>query len=246
MLLLVGIGTKNEELSLEALECIKNSKKVFLDSYTSIIEDERKEFLQRIRKDIEYADRDLLESGSKRLIDLAREEDVCILVSGDPLIATTHISLLEECHKKNVKFKIVHAPSIISIAMGESGLDPYRFGGVVTVPKWKEKQMPKSFMERIYANLSINLHTILLLDISEGYMGVEEAIRVLKECDYEKRLNNAILISIGKEKVQMFGSLDYLLTHFDKFERKMYVLIVPSKLSFFEEEHLRLLATNTS
>ena len=61
---------------------------------------------------------------------------MAILVGGDPLMATTHKIFIHRGERQKVETEIVHANSIITTAIGESGLDFYGFGAPCTIPKW--------------------------------------------------------------------------------------------------------------
>ena len=64
----------------------------------------------------------------------AKEEKVAFLVSGDPLIAATHVDLRIRAEKQGIKTRVVHGASVISAVIGLSGLQNYKYGRSVTIP----------------------------------------------------------------------------------------------------------------
>ncbi len=62
-----------------------------------------------------------------------RREEVGVLIGGDCLSATTHVSLLLEATEQGVETRIIHGSSIFS-AVAETGLSLYKFGRTVTMP----------------------------------------------------------------------------------------------------------------
>ena len=70
-----------------------------------------------------------MEEGAKKILELAKNENIAIIVIGDPLrylfsdliflfeklkSATTHISLLSEAKKQNIPSKVLHNASIMN------------------------------------------------------------------------------------------------------------------------------------
>ena len=92
------------------------------------------------------------------------------MVPGDPLIATTHISILLEASKNKIKWKVLPGVSGVTAAMVASGLQFYKFGRTVTIPGPWRSVKAYSVVEYIYCNLEKGLHTLLLLDYIEGRM----------------------------------------------------------------------------
>ncbi len=165
MLFLVGAGLSEGGLSEEALELLRRSGvKVYAEKYTGWFGDRIPELEAELSKKISLLERSGLEDNLASLIEQAAKEDIAVLVAGDPLVATTHKIACIDAHKAGVKVKVIHASSIVGAAMGESGLDFYRFGQICTIPAWSEHYKPTSFYESIEKNLNNNLHSILLLD----------------------------------------------------------------------------------
>ena len=127
-----------------------------------------------------------MEEGAKELVGAASRKNIAILCGGDPLMATTHKILLIEASRQGVGARIIHSNSIITAAIGESGLDFYRFGKVCTIPRWSQSYKPVSFYETIYGNITNDAHTLVLLDYdskSESTISIKEALATLEEAE---------------------------------------------------------------
>ncbi|MCX6770160.1 MAG: diphthine synthase [Candidatus Micrarchaeota archaeon] len=250
-LALVGIGTADERgISLSGLEQLRHSDAVFAESYTNLMPQGTLERLEKLcGKKIELLSREQVE-GEKRLLEACEGKDVSLVVAGDPMIATTHVSLLISAKRKGIATGIVHAASILSAAIGESGLQAYKFGKIVTLAYWRENYRPMAAYEVIGENLARGLHTLLLLDIDEklGPMSPKIAAETLvgmEETGGKKLLlpqtKLVLLAGIGWETpVRKYRALGEL----PEFKMKgcgPAVLIVPGKLHFVEEEYLELL-----
>jgi len=239
MLILAGLGLYDEkDLSLKAVEAARQSDLVFIERYTSPWKGSIEAIEKIIGKAVEELSRSDLEEGSEKIVSLAKEKNVLIFVPGDPLVATTHASLLIDCLKAGVKTRVIHGSSILS-AVAESGLHIYRFGATVTIPK-KAKTLPVSVYEAIKANLANNCHTLCLLDVG---LSVGEALDVLLGLESELKGG---LFSEDKKLVACFklgsDSPSILFSSIDKLKKARAdlpaVIIVPAKLHFSEEEYL--------
>ncbi len=168
LLYLIGLGLSRGDLPQRALGIIKRCT-TYVEEYTSFVEEGYlKEIEKDSGKDIGRLSRGDLEEGAGQLVKEAEEHDVAVLVGGDPLMATTHKILYIEAKRRGVQVEVLHAGSIIAAAMGESGLDFYRFGRVTTIPEWSERYKPVSFYETIERNLANGMHSLVLLDYSES------------------------------------------------------------------------------
>lgn len=166
MFYLIGLGLSDaKDVSVRGLEIIKSAEKVFLEAYTSVLlcpKSELEEFYGRT--DIIEADRTMVEQQSDLILEKASTADVCFLVVGDPLSATTHTDLILRCKEKNIKFRTIHNASIMN-AIGCTGLHLYNFGETVSVVFWEDNWKPTSYFDKILRNLENNYHTLCLLDI---------------------------------------------------------------------------------
>ncbi len=184
MLSIIGLGLFNEsDLTLRAVEEAKNSDKVYIELYTSKWHGNITNLEKIIGKEVIELKRKDLEEESNKILQEAKNQKIAIFVQCDPLVQTTHLSVLEEARKIGIKTKVIHNASIIS-AIAETGLHSNKFGRYVTIPfpeKTKGK-LPESVFEVIKENKKRGLHTLCLLDVvadENRYMKVNEAIDIL-------------------------------------------------------------------
>lgn len=98
------------------------------------------------------------------------------------MVSTTHADLRMRAAVLGVATSIIHASSISSAVCGLSGLQNYRFGKSCSVPFPAKGWFPTTPIETIAANLGLNLHTLVYLDIQEDrYMCIPEAIGIIEE-----------------------------------------------------------------
>lgn len=209
-------------ISKYGLEVAKRCKKIYLENYTVEFPYETKELEQIIGKKIVDADREKVEGLS--LVDEARKKDVGLLVYGSPLFATTHITLIDECKKSGVKYKVVYAASVFD-AVAETGLQLYKFGKIGSIPEFEAD----SFLEIVKNNQKIGAHSMLLVDIGLSF---EDALGRL-----ESIKDNVVVCSrMGTERSKIvYGSVGDLEGVRVK---APFCFIVPGKLHFVEQEIL--------
>lgn len=189
-LYLVGMGLSYKYLTLEALEAIAKADRVFVDTYTGQVDLEGLEKV--LAKSFVKVSRRELEEGSGRVIlDLLEEgKRVVLLVPGDPLVATTHVTLLLEAHARGFRFHVIPGVSIVPTALSMSGLMVYKMGKIATVVYPKDGIVYEYAYDVIKANDSLNLHTLLLLEY-DGEKGIamraSEAIEILKSIEEIRR-----------------------------------------------------------
>jgi len=203
------MGLSIKHLTIEAIEWLKKADKIIIDSYTNIVPDFSIDKLYEIvgtEKDAVIANRSMLEGISiRKIIEEARNQNLVILVPGDPFIATTHDAIRVEAIKLGVPVKTINGLSIYSLAPSRTGLQAYRFGKTVTLV-YPESFKPYSTIETIYDNLNRNLHTLLLLDLKleeNRAMTINEAVDILMELDENKKLSNVIAVGLAR-----IGSID--------------------------------------
>ncbi|VVB75235.1 Diphthine synthase [Candidatus Tiddalikarchaeum anstoanum] len=248
MFYLIGLGIYGwKGLSVEGLNACKNADSMFIETYTNIIQKEYIIDLEKtINKKIRELSRDDVETKSEELfIDKSKKSDVCLLVGGDPLTATTHIELLRLCKEKGIKFKVVHAASIYN-SVCETGLHVYKFGKSCSIPFPEPHYNPTSFFDIIEQNQKIEAHTIVFLDIKKDqdkYMTISEGLNILLNISKEKKSffnDNTKVIGIARlgspDQVIRYGSVKELL-NFD-FGKNPHILIVP-KMGKIEEEYAK-------
>ncbi len=189
-LYLIGIGLSPRYLTIEALEKIASADAVFVETYTGRVD---LTYLGRIvGKGYRRVSRaDLEERSGREILELLEEgKRVALLVPGDPLIATTHASLLTEVHARGFGFYVVPGVSIVPSALTMSGLMVYKMGRVATVVYPKNGIVFEYPYDVIKVNDSLNLHSLLLLEY-DGDRGVAmrsaEALEILREIEERRR-----------------------------------------------------------
>ena len=254
---LVGLGISDEKgVSLSGLEELRSCEKLFAECYTNLLPEGTLKRLQGlVGKKIQLLSREAVE-GEKTLLEAASSCKTALVVPGDPMIATTHISLVLAAKKRGIAVRIFHAASILSAAIGESGLQAYKFGKTVTLAYWRENYRPMAAYDVIAENLSRGLHTLLLLDIDEklGPMKPSDAAKLLLEM--EKKGKKGILLpetkivllqGVGRDdELKKYCGLGELpgsptsASHLQPASQKSSpaVLIVLGKLHFLESEYL--------
>jgi len=247
-LYLIGIGLYDEEdITLRGLSLAKDSDYIYLEGYTSLSSATIEGLEKKTEKKIEKKEREFFEQGSKSIIALAKKKNVGILVIGDPLSATTHIDLLNEAREAGVKAEIVNNASIIN-AIGITGLQPYKFGKITSIPYPQGGYMPETPYNILKENLSINAHTLLLLDLSpkDGkFMTANEAIEYMLSLEEKKKAGiftkDTLVIGcarIGSRSPTIkAGKAGKLLS--EDFGNPLHCIIIPAKMHFVEEENIR-------
>ncbi len=245
MLFLVGAGLSEGGITEEALELLKRGTvKVFAERYTGWFGSRIPDLEKRIGKKVAILERSGLEDNITSMIELAAKEDIAVLVAGDPLVATTHKIAFIEAKKAGVKVAVIHSSSIVSAAMGESGLDFYRFGQICTIPLWSDHYKPVSFYETIEKNLGSGLHSILLLDYDSETGSIQPSyaaeIMAHAEKTYKKGIIKPSTKIIVLHNLSLPGEQKLLLTLDEvkglRIDQGPTIIILPAKLSSVEEE----------
>jgi diphthine synthase len=249
MLTIVGLGLRDEkDLTLRGIEAAKAADTLYIETYTSVWHG-LKELERIVGKPIKELKRGDLEDNAKKIVDEAKEKDVVLFVPGDPLVATTHLILIEMAKETGLKTKIIHNTSIIS-AVAETGLHIYKFGATATVP-FPEKTkgaLPESVYDVIRLNKTNGLHTLLLLDITpEKCMLPKEAIELLLKIE-EKRKEGVFTAGTPILIFARAGSEDSRIAYGEAkelakkdFGKPPMVIIVPGKMHFTENGYLEKL-----
>ena len=239
----VGLGLNDEKgLTLEGLEQARNADAVFAEFYTNLMPRLDHERLENLlgRKIVALSRVQLEDEGARDIINAARTRKVVLLVPGDPMIATTHISVRLELSKKGISSRIVHAPSIASAVCGAIGLQSYKFGKSVTLPM--ELNVPRSVLETLEENKERRLHTLVLLDVKSSesrQLTIGDAVAKLTAG--EPSLEHWIGIGVARVGSPdqflfcgKFGALQHM-----EFGNVPHCLVVPGKLHFMEAESLK-------
>jgi diphthine synthase len=239
----IGMGLCDEKgLTLEGLEEARGAHTVFAELYTNLMPRlDLKRLESQVGKPIVVLNRSQLEDGARPIVEAASKHEVVLLVPGDPMVATTHMSVRLELAKRGVGSRIIHGASIVSAICGATGLQSYKFGKSVTLPQ--SPVVPGSVLETIRDNMSRGLHTLLLLDVSTGssvQLTIGEAAGTLVGANPEfesllavgaarlgSRDEKALASTLGRLKNQDFGG-------------PPHSLVIPGRLHFMEAEALKV------
>ncbi|HJW97101.1 MAG TPA: diphthine synthase, partial [archaeon] len=185
MLYLIGLGIWDEkDISLKGVEACRRSSQVYAELYTARWGGNLKNLEKLVGKKIRVLERSDLEDDSSELVRKAKSSDIAILFPGDPLSATTHLSLMSEAKELGIPVKVIHSSSIFT-AVAECGLSLYSFGRTVSIPAIQPNFAPTSFVEGIMDNRRMGLHTLCLLDIE---MSVPQAVQILLSLEKHSKI----------------------------------------------------------
>lgn len=253
-LIFIGLGLDNgKDISIKGLELLKTCDFVFAEFYTSDLAKGSIEYLENLgNKQIEVLDREQVENGDL-ILEKAQMDDsnVAFLVPGDPLTATTHIDLLLRAKERTISTMVIHAPSVATVVPGLLGLQFYKFGRTTTIAYPEGDYFPESPYDVIAENLSMGLHTLVLLDIhaeKKRYMTANEGLQILLKIN-SRRENDIFTPTTLACVVARAGANDsiVLADHAEKLLERDYgpplhCIVVPGKLHFKESEALIILA----
>ena len=235
MLYIIGLGLNVKGISLQGLEALKKCKKIYLENYTIDPPYKVDELEKWIKKKIIPSKREFFENKSQELIKESKKENIAVLVYGSPLIATTHISLVQEAKKNRTPFQIIHNASILD-AITETGLQIYKFGKIASMPKWEKNFVPESFIKIIKENQKIDSHTLILIDMGLELKDVINQIEISAKNNKIKLDKIIICQALGtKDSKIIYGKINKL----KKIKiKKPFCIIIPSKLHFMEQDVL--------
>jgi diphthine synthase len=241
----VGLGLNDESgLTLEGLEESKKADAAFAEFYTNLMPNlDLKRLEDLIGKKITVLNRTQLEDDEgKELLSIGQESKIVFFVPGDPMIATTHISLRLSLSMMGVKTRIVHAASIVSAICGATGLQSYKFGKSITVPY--EEPLPNSVLETISENHERGLHTLVFLDVKAGQekqLSIHDALSRIDRANPDFREFLAVGVArLGALNEKVKGSRLRSLIKED-FGAPPHSIVAVGKLHFMEAEALKVL-----
>ena len=252
-LVFVGLGLNDDKgISLQGLEEIKTAETVFIELYTSLLPEFLMERFVRTsgKKPRSIGRKELEDENGRIILAAAKKGKTVLLAPGDPLIATTHVTLRMEAAKQRIPARIVHGASILSAVIGLSGLHNYKFGKTVTIP-FPDAVPSQTPYEVIAQNKKLGLHTLCLLDINaqeKRCLTIEEGLESLLEIEKKKKRKvvTAKTVAVG---IARAGSrnptvkADFVerLRRVD-FGNPPHSIVFPGKLHFTEAEALIMLA----
>lgn len=168
MLTFVGLGLYDErDVTLKGRDSIADADRVYAEFYTSALPAAPLGDLEEFHGiEITLLTRNDVEERPDDLLAAAEQEDVVLLVGGDPMVSTTHADLRLRAMDRGIETHVVHGPSIQTAVSGVTGLQNYRFGQSTTLP-FDDGWQPSSPFETVAANLERDLHTLIYLDIDD-------------------------------------------------------------------------------
>ena len=237
----MGVWNEND-ISVRGLKELVDSDVIFAEQYTGRMQEGSIERLgDAAGKKITVLSREEVEE-EKTILKEAESKRVALLVPGDPLISTTHISLKLSAEKKGIETVVVHSSSIFTAAIGECGLQVYRLGKPCTLAMWGKGFEPTSSYDVIADNLGRGLHSVVFLDLKDTCMDAKEAIEQLLKIESERHklgeFKLVVLSRVGSSEQKItYGRPDELLK--TSLGKPPFLLVLPGKLHFVEEEALR-------
>ena len=250
----IGLGLHYEKgISLAGLEKARKAEKVYVEFYTNPMPYLSMENLQKFlgKPIIILKRKDLEEKAKEGILKDALKMDVALLVPGDPMVATTHVSLRIQAYKMGIKTEIVNGVSIYSAAPSIVGLQIYKFGKTVTIPFPTLTYKPQTPYDVIKENFVRGLHTLVLLDVDyeKGKcMNIKDGLEYLLEIEKERKEKIVTfdrlvvgVAGVGSPNPIIKGNIVKKLLNY---QFKMYpqTLIFPGKLHFMEVEALKIFA----
>lgn len=268
MLYLIGVGINEyDSLSIGSIDILKQSDIVYLDRFTGFLSEE---FALKIKNllnltnssnqenkiEVKFVERWFIEDG-REILNNSIEKNICVLIYGDPLIATTYNELLTRASKQSVQYKIVHSSSGIPSLMGESGLHYYKFGKIVTM--MSDPMSSITVYDTIYNNICLGLHTLILTEYNNDgpinnlklnnnvpfYLPPKKVFELLLEREKELKLINlsensfAIVASqIGTAKSKLICGMIKSLLNLE-IDDGFNSIIIPGDLHFTEIDSLK-------
>jgi len=243
----MGLGTERG-ISLQALDVLKSSDRIFLETYTALIDDDSIENLRRlIGKEIQVVDRTFVEDGREILSSASENEVTALVVLGDPMAATTHVDLRLRAKQVNLPSRIIHGSSILTAAPGICGLSHYKFGRTTTLSFPSGNYFPESPYDMIYENQKAGYHSLILLELTTDLnriMTAEDGLSILLELERRKNKNVitsetlvCVIARAGSADAEATAGRFAEMIKYD-FGEPMHCLIIPGKLHFKEAEAL--------
>ncbi len=247
MLYLAGLGLSGRDIPIGSLDAIARAEP-YIERYTSFVPATALGLVrERTGKvPVELSRKDL-EDDVGMFVSKAKNADIVLLTGGDPMTATTHKIIINEALDRGIDTAVIHAASIFTAAIGESGLDFYRFGQITTVPRWSGHYKPVSFYEKLAANATAGLHSLVLLDYfpeNESSLPIKDTVATLfaAEAHYGAGLLRGDTSVIVMHNIGLAGCTVKRLALGDASGLELgsgpTSIIIPAKLSDIEEETL--------
>lgn len=241
----VGVGLGDERsLSMRAIDALRACDEVFAEEYTAELAAGSLERLAGwIGREVIRLPRTEVEDAARIMAALDRHARVGFVVPGDPFAATTHVALRLAAEARGHCWSYFPNASILTAAAGFLGLQPYRFGRIVSVPFPEPGFAPVSPLEMIAANRAVRLHSLVLLDLRPSerrFLGAGDALTILRERDPTHRwlpsgVPTAVVARVGSDAAEAWvGPLEELAVL--DFGPPMHAIVLPAADLHFEEE----------
>lgn len=237
MLYLIGWGA--QDFTMKGMHLAKSCPHVFVESYTGKVDSAVLQ--EQVGRAIQPVSREDVEQRAEQLLEQAKKEDVAIIITGDPLVATTHTDLLLRARRENVATTIIPNTSILTL-VALSGLQLYKFGKTASIPRPTPSYHPETPYNILQQNQSINAHTLFLLD-TNNHVTIPEAIEYLLKIEQQKKEEcftpDTFCVGcarLGTDNNIMSGTAKKLAR--TSFGPPPHCLIVPATLHFMEKEFL--------
>lgn len=247
----IGLGLYDEkDITLKALQTIKECDKVFAEFYTSTMMGVHIDSLEKtIGKKITVLSREQTESG-EMLFSAAESSNIAFLTGGDSMTATTHIDLRIRAIRKGFNTKVIHGTSIVTAVPGLLGLQQYKFGRTTTLVIPEKNYFPTSPYDVIKKNKEHGLHTLVLLDIQADkqiYMTATQGFSVLLEMENIRKEHvisendiACVVAQAGADETNVKADKISQLKNLD-FGPPLHTIVIPGDLHFMEIEALKIL-----
>lgn len=250
MLYFIGMGISGyKSLSLEGVKVLKKADHIYLERFTSPIEES---IIIKIKEIITgkfiIGNRWLIEDG-KNILENAKDKIVVLLTYGDPYIATTHIELRCRAILEKINVKTIHSSSSITSIVGECGLHYYKIGRIATM--MKELKTVTSTYYIIYRNMIEKNHTILLLEFdydNKFFLKPKDALHNLLLIENEQKrsvISSSLCVIIAsriglKNQKIVIGDISNIMDY--DFGKPPHTIIIPGTLHFTEYDALKIIA----
>jgi len=257
----LGLGDK-EDITLKGLNAIEHCELIFLENYTSILNNTLEELEDFYEKKIILASRELVEKESDQILEPAKTKNVAFLVVGDVFGATTHTDLFLRAKEKKIDVHIINNTSILN-AVGITGLELYKFGKTTSIVFEDDNWLPETPYKAIQENLERGLHTLCLLDIKVAepskenlkkginkpekprFMTINEAIKILRKLEQKIKskiiLDKTLCVGVARlgNNFKIKSGTIFELENYD-FGAPLHSIIIVGKLHEIEKEMLNI------
>jgi len=249
MLWFVGLGISGtRSIPIEVVKIIQKADFVYLEAFTSPISKQHEDEIKNmVNGSFKIAKRWLVEDGQE-ILKTSKSSTVVLLSYGDPYVATTHIELRTRAKLEKIETNTIHSASAITSMIGESGLQFYKVGRIVTI--MNEKKSVITPYTSIFKNLIQGLHSVILLEYNQDknyFLDPKDAISSLMDVEKEQKrnvVNNdtfAIVASrIGFETQKITSGKFSNLLKVD-FGEPPHSIIITGKLHFTESDAINVL-----